>query len=260
MGRPLQDVSLDLRNVEERLAIATDEARAIRAAAQAGLIEPARERELGLELKAFTRATLEVVPESDRLSRADVYMTLSHSALLHVGGEEQAREAAENALREIRDEAPELVPWCTHPIAIARLRSGDLHGLSELLQQAASVCAEHDLPSHAARIAALGLWHATLTSSDISSAETALHAAIERTGSVLVEAQALHLAGRGARRPDLVERARRIYRSLPCPEREALCLEALGQKQAALARLDAFGLKLPLLAMERRAEPPPIVW
>ncbi|MEZ4297604.1 MAG: hypothetical protein R3B70_21765 [Polyangiaceae bacterium] len=260
LGRPLQDVLLDPRNVEERLAIAASEARAIREAADAGLIEPARERELELELQAFTRATLQMVQESDRLARANVYMTLSDSALPHVGGEEQAREAAENALREIRDAAPELVPWCTHPIAIARLRSGDLDGLTELLQQAASISAEQDLLSQAAKIAALGLWHATLTSRDISSAETALHAAIERSGSVLVEAQALHLAGRGARRPDLLERARRIYRSLPWPEREALCLEALGQKQAALARLDAFGLKLPLLAMERRAEPPPIVW
>ena len=137
-------------------------------------------------------------------------------------------------------------------------RSSREIGLAELLDEASAAAEKHHLPGEAARIAGLRLWLTTRLGGDVAGAEQALNEAIERTGSVLVEAEALYKTGRGAGRRDLIERSRRIYRSLPWPEREGECLEALGMKEAARTRYEAFGLRLAALALERRTEPAPL--
>lgn len=85
-----------------------------------------------------------------------------------------------------------------------------------------------------------------------------MRAAIAATGSVLIEASALARVGRALGRHDLLRRAQQIYRSLPWPEREGACLEALGETRIAEVRYRTFELVARLKILERGAAPPPI--
>lgn len=224
----------------------------------AGLLDPTRSERLATELEALAAHVADVAPVDPPWSRIKAQLLVADNLLARTGAEERARAAAERALALARTGAQEQIPNCVRRLAVAALRTGAMDGLSELLDEAFAAAEARHLPGEAARLAALRLWHLTRLGQDTTQAEQALNAAIDRTGSVLVEAEVLYLAGRATGRRDLLERSRRIYRSLPWPEREGECLEALGLKAAARTRYEAFGLRLAALALDRRTELPPI--
>lgn len=232
--------------------------RHVRTAIEAGLLPPDRGAQLDAEIAALSAHVAAVAPMDPPWSRIRMELLVADDLLRRESAEDRARAAAERALSLARTGAAELIPACARRIAVARLRTGQLDELDDLLGDALAACEAHHLPGEAAHVSALRFWQAAAAGKDTADAERALETAIQRTGSVLIEAEALHQAGRGAGRPDLLERSRRIYRSLPWPAWEAQCLEAQGKKAAALARCNAFGLRLAALALERRDRPPPI--
>ncbi|EYF01520.1 Hypothetical protein CAP_8081 [Chondromyces apiculatus DSM 436] len=231
---------------------------AIRAAVEAGLLDGRRGEQLDAELEALAAQVSEVAPEDPPWSRIHAALLFADDFLGRSGAEDRARAEAEGALTLARRGAPELIPPCVHRLGVAALRLGTVDELPSLFEEALSAAEERHLPGDAARIRGLDLWRIIQVGGDVASAERALDASIARTGSVLVEAEVLSRTGRGTGRRDLLERSRRIYRALPWPEREGLCLEAMGMKTHALKRYEAAGLRLAALALERRTAPPPV--
>ncbi|HSO00285.1 MAG TPA: hypothetical protein VLS89_18460 [Candidatus Nanopelagicales bacterium] len=245
--------------ISETLGQVRTKAEIIRRAFSAGLVDLSRRAQLDAELESLAAHVAAVASVDPPWSRIAVELLLADNLLARTGAEDMARAAAQRALALARTGAPEQIPNCVRRIAVAALRTGAIDGLADLLDEAFTAAEARHLPGEAARLAALRLWHLARLGQDTTQAEQALNAAIDRTGSVLVEAEVLYLAGRGTGRRDLLERSRRIYRSLPWPQREGECLEALGMKAAARTRYETFGLRLAALALDRRTEPPPIV-
>jgi hypothetical protein len=237
---------------------ARDDANWVRRAVRAGLFQQEILTRADAAITALAARVAEDAPRDPPWLRIDAELLVADQHLAGVGGEQAATEPAERGLALARRGAPELVPACVRRLAVAALRSGSTEQLDILLEEAAQAAEVHHLPGEAARIAGLRLWHAVQQHGAVDGAEKALEEAFDRSGSVLVQAEVLLRTGRGAGRPDLVSRARRIYRSLPWPEREGACLEALGMVDAARARYEAFGLKLAALALDRSPAPEPV--
>lgn len=258
LAGPLVDPLPRAEHLTDALYGARGTANLVRRAVGAGLLNLERCERLDAEIEALAAHIASVAPADPPWSRIRAELLVADNLLARSGAEELARAAAQRALVLARAGAPELIPQCVRRIGVAALRADIMDGLAELLDEAFSAAEAHWLPGEAARLAGLRLWHVTRLGRDVEEAERALDAAIERTGSVLLEAEVLARVGRGADRRDLLERSRRIYRALPWPEREGECLEALGMKAAARARYEAFGLRLEALALERRTAPIPI--
>lgn len=253
---PLVDKLPLQAEVEHTLKLVQAKAEGIRSCVDAGFLPPARADELVVEvdeLAAYIQTTFSpqwCIPAA--ILGADV-------RLARRGTEKQARTNAERALALARDTAPEMIPFCVRRIGLAMLRTGDdLSSLDALLLEALDAASNNNLPAEAARLRGLRLWLAHSRGEALAELEEALETAFQRCGSVLVEAEILYQIGRGMNRPALLERARRIYRRLPWPAREIACLEALGKTEMAKTRGEQFGLRLLLLGLERRTEPPPM--
>ncbi len=242
----------------DALAQARQDAVHARLAVRAGLLPPETLPRIDAAIAALVAHVAEVAPTDPPWSRIHAQLLLADQHLARVSEEPAAIEAATRALALARRGAPELVPKCARRIAVAALRSGATQLLDALLDEAAQAADTHHLPGQAAGIAGLRLWQAVQRGSAVDLAEKAMEDAFARSGSVLIQAEVLLHTGRGAGRRDLLDRARSIYRSLPWPEREGACLEALGRPDLALARYQAFGLRLAALALERDPTPEPL--
>lgn len=186
------------------------------------------------------------------LLQADAYLKRS-------GAERLAIPHAEEAWKLADERAGVLASSVARRLAVASLRLGELDRAQEWLARGLGRAGEHEHRGDEARLRGLALWHETLAGGDVDKAEAEMRAAIAATGSVLIEAAVLARAGAAIGRRDLLQRAQQIYRSLPWPEREGLCLEALGETKIAEVRYRTFGLAARLALLERRAGPPPIV-
>lgn len=245
-------------DLSRALTRAAEDARWVRLAVRAGLLQQDVLPRMNTAIDALVAHVAEVAPTDPPWSRIDAELLVADQHLARMGDERAASDAAERGLVLARRGSPELVPACARRLAVAALRSGSTERLEALLDEAAQAAEAHHLPGEAARIAGLSLWQAVQEHGALDRAEKALEEAFERSGSVLVQAEVLLRTGRGAGRPDLVSRARRIYRSLPWPEREGACLEALGMVDIARARYKAFGLRLAATALDGSPTPEPV--
>ncbi len=235
-----------------------------RLAVRAGILPQGSLQRMDAAIAALAAYVARVAHTNPPWSRIDAELLVADQYLARAGEVPEAFEPAERGLARARQGAPETIAKCARRVVVAALRSGAAERVDPLLQvdtlleEAAQAAEAHHLSGEAAHIAGLRVWRTAQQGRAVDVAEKAMEQAINRAGSVIVKVSVLLHTGRGTGRRDLVARARRLARTLPCPVLEGECLEALGLMDAARERYLAAGLRLHAMALERDPTPPPI--